>query len=75
MATPSPFSPFGRDIIRFLVLMIFLALVDWIVSERGTAAEGRKSDSHLGKVRHVVLFKFKDGTTAEKKKTVDDARQ
>jgi hypothetical protein len=55
--------------------MIFLALVDWIVSERGTAAEGRKSDSHLGKVRHVVLFKFKDGTTAEKKKTVDDARQ
>jgi len=58
---------------RCLVLGMIMALAGLTVSERGTAAEGGKSDSHLGKVRHVVLFKFKDDTTAEQKKTVEDA--
>jgi hypothetical protein len=43
------------------------------VVQSGAAAEGGKSESHLGKIRHVVLFKFKDGTTAEQKKEVEDA--
>ncbi|MGO9111816.1 MAG: Dabb family protein [Thermoguttaceae bacterium] len=58
---------------RCVVLGMVMALASLIVSERGTAAEGGKSDSRLGKVRHVVLFKFKQGTTAEQQKTVEDA--
>ncbi len=30
-------------------------------------------DPNLGKVRHVVLFKFKDGTAPEQIKTIEDA--
>jgi len=58
---------------RWAVLGIVLAAAGLIASGSGTAAEGGKGDSHLGKVRHVVLFKFKDGTTAEQVKTVEDA--
>ena len=32
-----------------------------------------KKGRHLGQVRHVVLFKFKDGTSAEDIKKVEDA--
>ncbi len=58
---------------RRVVLGMVVALVGLMASARGTAAEGGKSTSHLGKVRHVVLFKFKEGTTAEQQKTVEDA--
>ena len=32
-----------------------------------------KKHRHIGQVRHVVLFKFKDGTSAEEVKKVEDA--
>ncbi len=51
---------------RCVVLGMVVALAGLMVSERGTAAE-------IGKVRHVVLFKFKEGTTAEQQKAVEDA--
>ena len=54
---------------RFIVLGMVVALAGLMASERGTAAEGGKSNPQLGKVRHVVLFKFKEGTTAEQQKT------
>jgi hypothetical protein len=58
---------------RCVVLGIVVALAGLVASERGTAAEGGKKDPQLGKVRHVVLFKFKEGTTAEQVKMVEDA--
>ena len=58
---------------RRVVLGMVVALAGLMASERGTAAEGGKSNPQLGKVRHVVLFKFKEGTTAEQQKTVEDA--
>ena len=58
---------------RCVVLGMVVALAGLMASERGTAAEGGKSNPQLGKVRHVVLFKFKEGTTAEQQKTVEDA--
>jgi len=39
----------------------------------GVAAPPAGKDANLGKVRHVVLFKFKDGTTPEQVKTIEDA--
>jgi hypothetical protein len=41
-------------------------------SARGDDPAPKKS-RHLGQVRHVVLFKFKDGTSAEEIKKVEDA--
>ena len=58
---------------RRIVLVMVVALAGLMASEWGTAAEGGKSNPQLGKVRHVVLFKFKEGTTAEQQKTVEDA--
>jgi len=57
---------------RCVVLGLVVALVGLAVSERGVAAEGGKNPQ-LGKVRHVVLFKFKEGTTAAQQKTIEDA--
>ena len=58
---------------RCVGLAVIVALAGIMASEQGTAAEGGKGCSQLGKVRHVVLFKFKDGTTAEQQKSVEDA--
>ena len=58
---------------RRVVLGMVVALAGVMAGERGTAAEGGKSNPQIGKVRHVVLFKFKEGTTAEQQKTVEDA--
>ena len=57
---------------RCIVLGMVVALTGLMVSEQGTAAEGGKKNPQLGKVRHVVLFKFKDGTTAQQQKLVED---
>jgi hypothetical protein len=51
---------------RCVVMAVVVALAGLLVSERGTAAE-------IGKVRHVVLFKFKEGTTAQQQKMIEDA--
>jgi hypothetical protein len=58
---------------RFVVLGIAMALAGLIASERGIADDGGKKNPQLGKVRHVVLFKFKNGTAAEQQKAVEDA--
>ncbi len=58
---------------RFIVLGMVATFAGLMASEGGTAAEGGKNDPQLGKVRHVVLFKFKEGTTAQQQKTVEDA--
>jgi hypothetical protein len=50
-----------------------VALAAAMASGQGTAAEGAKISPQLGKVRHVVLFKFKAGTTDAQIKTVEDA--
>ena len=57
---------------RFIVLGTIVALAGLMVSQRGTAAEDGKKNSQIGKVRHVVLFKFKEGTTAQEQKLVED---
>ena len=58
---------------RCVVLGMVVALAGLMASERGTAAEGGKDGPQIGKVRHIVLFKFKEGTTAQQQKTVEDA--
>jgi hypothetical protein len=57
---------------RRIVLGMVVALAGLMVFEQGTAAEGGKKNPQLGKVRHVVLFKFKEGTTAQQQKLVED---
>ncbi|MGA2617486.1 MAG: Dabb family protein [Thermoguttaceae bacterium] len=38
-----------------------------------SAEEPQANNPNLGKVRHVVMFKFKDGTSADQIKTIADA--
>ena len=58
---------------RCVVLGMFMVLASLMAGKPLTAAEGGKENPQLGKVRHVVLFKFKEGTTAEQQKSVEDA--
>lgn len=58
---------------RSVLMALVVALAGWIAATPGTAAEGGKHNPQIGKVRHVVLFKFKEGTTAEQQKSVEDA--
>ena len=58
---------------RCVVLGMVAALAGLMASEQGTAADGGGKNPQLGKVRHVVLFKFKEGTTPEQQKAVEDA--
>jgi hypothetical protein len=50
-----------------------MALASVTAIERGNAAEDGRIKPQLGKVRHVVLFKFKEGTTAQQQKMIEDA--
>jgi len=45
----------------------------WIAGFAGAKERRRGENPNLGQVRHVVLFKFKDGTTPEQIKSVEDA--
>jgi len=38
-----------------------------------TTAAAPEGKANLGKLRHVVMFKFKDGTTPEQVKSIEDA--
>ncbi len=58
---------------RYAFLGFVAIFAGMLIGERGLAAETGKTDPQLGKVRHVVLFKFKDGTTAQQTKVVEDA--
>jgi len=56
---------------RYVILGLAMTVVGlgaWI----GAAAPAGK-DPNLGKLRHVVLFKFKDGTAPEQIKAIEDA--
>jgi hypothetical protein len=57
---------------RMLVFGLAAVLAGSLLAPSTRAAEKAKGPS-LGKVRHVVLFKFKDGTTAAQIKEVEDA--
>jgi hypothetical protein len=61
------------EIMRYIVLGMIGVLAGLMSTEQGRTADDIKGNSQLGKVRHVVLFKFKDGTTDEQKKKVEDA--
>ncbi|MHB1037611.1 MAG: Dabb family protein [Pirellulales bacterium] len=50
-----------------------IALVCAVLATPGDAAKPAAKGSQLGKLRHVVLFKFKDGTTPNEIKSVEDA--
>jgi len=53
-----------------LVALVTVAFMTGV----GSAKEpGAKKSRHWGQVRHVVLFSFKEGTTAEEIKTIEDA--
>ncbi len=58
---------------RCVVLGMVVALAGLMASEWAAAAEGGKDNPQLGKVRHIVLLKFKEGTTAQQQKMVEDA--
>jgi len=60
-----------RSLLGFgLVALVAAALVTGV----GSAKEPEKKKSwRLGQVRHVVLFKFKAGTSAEEIKKIEDA--
>ena len=49
------------------------ALICWAVAAWGAAGKPAVKKAHLGKLRHVVLFKFKQGTAAERIKAIEDA--
>jgi hypothetical protein len=53
--------------------LIALAAVACTVGVASAKEAAAKKNRHLGQVRHVVLFKFKDGTTDEEIKKVEDA--
>jgi hypothetical protein len=57
---------------KLAVLCILGAVALWLTVATG-AAEGPKCKApQLGKLRHVVLLKFKDGTSAEQVKKIED---
>ena len=57
---------------RFLYGMAATVAVCVIVASLW-AADSAAKNPNLGKLRHVVLFKFKDGTTPEQIKAIEDA--
>jgi len=59
---------------RVLAGGLLIALVGSVLAASSmTADPGTKKDRSVGKLRHVVLFKFTDGTTAEQVKKIEDA--
>ena len=57
---------------RAIALTVLAGLASMWLSRDAAAAEKAKQPD-LGKVRHVVLFKFKDGATPEQVKKIEDA--
>jgi hypothetical protein len=53
-----------------LVVLVTAAFMTGVGSAKEPAA---KKGRHLGQVRHVVLFKFKEGTAPEEIKKIEDA--
>jgi hypothetical protein len=58
---------------KLLAIIVVAALVLGFVARSATTQQPKPKNPNLGKLRHVVLFKFKDGTSAEDVKKVEDA--
>lgn len=58
---------------RLLACGILAAVIGMlIIQARGAAEPAAKKNPCLGQLRHVVLFKFKDGTQPEQVKAIED---
>ncbi len=55
------------------VVVAFLVCMVLAVPSSADKAVKEKDSPQLGKLRHVVLFKFKDGTTEKQVKKIEDA--
>jgi hypothetical protein len=57
-----------------LVSAVVLAVAAWFgsASSRSEAGEAAGKSPQLGKLRHVVLFSFKEGTSPEEIKKIED---
>lgn len=51
---------------------VFVALVCAVVGRPGAAERPAKKNPYLGKLRHVVLVQFKEGTAAEDVKRIEE---
>ncbi len=58
---------------KLLALTLTAALAAVLVFQSVSADQPKAKKSSVGKLRHVVVFKFKDGTSAEDIKKVEDA--
>jgi len=57
-----------RQVVIFGLLAI---LVVSVMIATGTAAKPKSDNSAIGRLRHVVIFKFKDDTSAEAVKSIE----
>ena len=58
---------------RKLIALGSLAVLAFSLASVAAAADKPATTPQLGKLRHVVLFKFKEGTAAEDVKKIEDA--
>ena len=56
-----------------LVCGVFAGFVFAVVASLGVAEEPVAKNPHIGHLRHVVLFQYKEGTTPEVVKKIEDA--
>jgi hypothetical protein len=76
---PTFFSPTAPNHFEELTMKqsilhsVAVLLAFCVMTASTSAAESNPEQSGQGKLRHVVLFKFKDGTTPDQIKTVEDA--
>ncbi len=57
----------------FDLCSIIVAMAGCLAAAAVFAADSEAKKPNLGKLRHVVIFKFKDGTTPEQIKEIEDA--
>jgi hypothetical protein len=58
---------------RVVIGTLLTALVVAVSASVGSAAEPVGKKENIGRMRHVVLFKFKEGVTPEQIKSVEEA--
>jgi len=56
-----------------LVCAVLAAVACAVVAGSGMSGEKKAKKPNIGKLRHVVLFQFKEGTAPEKVKEIEDA--
>ena len=60
-----------KKLIACIIVAVFACLILAVPSSAEKAAS-KKKNPNLGKLRHVVLFKFKDDTTKEQVKKIEN---